>query len=200
MIAVFEIVNIKRLLKALAPSEQRQILALASKTFYSADQLGILERFEESDVSCFEVEKEVLDRIADSGSPQGILAVATVKETDVDSLAQCRRVVVVDAVQDPGNLGAIARTAAAAGFDAIATSKGTADLWSSKAIRASAGASFALQSLRNFDLVSGLNTLREAATLSLPPTLKVTRNLMHCRSQNTWRSLWEAKLTAYRKW
>ena len=130
--------------------------------FYSADQLGILERFEESDVSCFEVEKEVLDRIADSGSPQGILAVATVKETDVDSLAQCRRVVVVDAVQDPGNLGAIARTAAAAGFDAIATSKGTADLWSSKAIRASAGASFALQSLRNFDLVSGLNALREA--------------------------------------
>ena len=79
-------------------------------------------------MSCFEVEKEVLDRIADSGSPQGILAVATVKETDVDSLAQCRRVVVVDAVQDPGNLGAIARTAAAAGFDAIATSKGTADL------------------------------------------------------------------------
>ena len=113
-------------------------------------------------MSCFEVEKEVLDRIADSGSPQGILAVATVKETDVDSLAQCRRVVVVDAVQDPGNLGAIARTAAAAGFDAIATSKGTADLWSSKAIRASAGASFALQSLRNFDLVSGLNALREA--------------------------------------
>ena len=110
-------------------------------------------------MSCFEVEKEVLDRIADSGSPQGILAVATVKETDVDSLAQCRRVVVVDAVQDPGNLGAIARTAAAAGFDAIATSKGTADLWSSKAIRASAGASFALQSLRNFDLVSGLDAL-----------------------------------------
>ena len=33
-------------------------------------------------MSCFEVEKEVLDRIADSGSPQGILAVATVKETE----------------------------------------------------------------------------------------------------------------------
>ena len=113
-------------------------------------------------MSCFEVEKEVLDRVADSGSPQGILAVVTIKEADVDSLAQCRRVVVIDAVQDPGNLGAIARTAVAAGFDAIATSKGTADLWSSKAIRASAGTSFALQSLRNFDLVSGLDALRDA--------------------------------------
>ncbi len=126
---------------------------------------------------CHEVEKESLDRVADSGSPQGILAVATIKEAEIQSLAQHRRVVIVDAVQDPGNLGAIARTAVAAGFDAIATSKGTADLWSPKAIRASAGTSFAMQSLRNLDLESGLDALLAAGHFVVATDSKGTTEL-----------------------
>ena len=163
MIAVFEIVNIKRLLKALAfIRTAADIGAGIQDIFYSADQLGILERFEESDVSCFEVEKEVLDRIADSGSPQGILAVATVKETDVDSLAQCRRVVVVDAVQDPGNLGLLLGQPLRLGSTPSLPRKEQRTCGARKRFEPALNASFALQSLRNFDLVSGLNALREA--------------------------------------
>jgi len=109
-----------------------------------------------------EVEKETLDRVADSGTPQGLLAVAAINEAEIESIVELRRVVVVDSVQDPGNVGAIVRTAAAAGFDAIVTSQGTADLWSPKAIRASAGTLFALQASRNLDLSFGLDALLAA--------------------------------------
>ena len=72
------------------------------------------------------------------------------------------RVVVIDSVQDPGNLGAIVRTAAAAGFDAVVTGPGTADLWSTRAIRASAGTLFTLHMAKRVDLESTLDLLRVA--------------------------------------
>ena len=100
--------------------------------------------------------------MADSGTPQGLLAVAAINEAEIKSIAELRRVVVVASVQDPGNLGAIVRTAVAAEFAAIVVSKGTTDLWSPKAIRASAGTLFALQSSRNLDLSFGLDALLAA--------------------------------------
>ena len=53
--------------------------------------------------------------------------------------------VVFDQVQDPGNVGAILRCAAAFGFDQVITTAGTAALWSAKVIRAAMGAHFSLQ-------------------------------------------------------
>ncbi len=114
------------------------------------------------EIDSYEVDPQVLDDIADSASPQGVLAVATARETAIESIAEMHRVVVIDSVQDPGNLGAIVRTAAAAGFDAVVTGPGTADLWSTRAIRASAGTLFALHMAKRVDLESSLDLLRVA--------------------------------------
>jgi RNA methyltransferase, TrmH family len=51
-------------------------------------------------------------------------------------------VLVLDGVQDPGNLGTLARSAAAFGCDALVCLPGTVDPWNPKAVRASAGALF----------------------------------------------------------
>ena len=127
--------------------------------FYRSDQSRIADTFREKGVLAHEVESDVLDHIADSGSPQGLLAVAKVDDSALPSIAKCRRIVVVDSVQDPGNVGAIVRTAVAAGFEAIVTSSGTADLLSPRSIRASAGTIFGLQSARNMDLGLVLDSL-----------------------------------------
>ena len=127
--------------------------------FYRSDQSRIADTFREKGVLAHEVESDVLDHIADSGSPQGLLAVAKVDDSALPSIAKCRRRVVVDSVQDPGNVGAIVRTAVAAGFEAVITSSGTADLLSPRSIRASAGTIFGLQSARNMDLGSVLDSL-----------------------------------------
>ena len=127
--------------------------------FYRSDQSRIADTFSESGVLAHEVQNDVLDQISDSGSPQGVLAVAKAQDSGLPSIAKCRRIVVVDSVQDPGNVGAIVRTAVAAGFEAVITSSGTADLLSPRSIRASAGTIFGLQSARNMDLGSVLDSL-----------------------------------------
>ena len=132
------------------------------EVFYRPDQEQISVSVEAADANFYEVDAETLDEIADSSSPQGVLAIAKVEETAVDDIAAMQRVVVIDSVQDPGNVGAIVRTAAAAQFDAVITAPGTADLWSPRAIRASAGTLFALNVARRVDLGSTLDLLREA--------------------------------------
>jgi len=127
--------------------------------FYRPDQAQISEFPELIDSNLHQVDPRTLDDISDSSTPQGVLAVVNVHETAVESIAKMRRVVVIDSVQDPGNLGAIVRTAAAAQFDAVITAPGTADLWSARAIRASAGTLFALHVARRVDLDSSLDLL-----------------------------------------
>jgi TrmH family RNA methyltransferase len=67
---------------------------------------------------------------------------------------------VLDRLQDPGNVGALVRTAGAIGFDGVLCVKGTADPFSPKAVRASAGALFRLPVYESGDPEEALDTLR----------------------------------------
>jgi len=59
----------------------------------------------------------------------------------------------VEDIQDPGNLGSILRSAAAAGCDAVFLSPGCADAWSPKVLRAGMGGHFVLSILESADLI-----------------------------------------------
>jgi TrmH family RNA methyltransferase len=83
-------------------------------------------------------------------TPQGAIAIARVREATAAEAMDAARaagwpLIVLDGVQDPGNVGAIARTAAAAGAAAIVLLSGTADPYGPKAVRASAGNVFRLK-------------------------------------------------------
>jgi TrmH family RNA methyltransferase len=95
-----------------------------------------------------------LERLADTTTPQGILAVGELPAEGLGALPEvgaepgsaARRdvVLLVDGVQDPGNLGTLLRTLAAVGGRAAICCKGTVDPFNPKALRGSAGAALSL--------------------------------------------------------
>jgi TrmH family RNA methyltransferase len=95
-------------------------------------------------VELAEVSPQEFASAAETESPQGVLAIAEVPGRTFDELPredQCR-LLVLDAVQDPGNVGTILRTAAALGITATVALPGTVDLWNAKVVRSAMGAHF----------------------------------------------------------
>jgi len=93
----------------------------------------------------------------------GIAAIARMSESTLD-LALTKPnvlIVILDSVQDPGNLGTILRSSLAFGADAVVLSKGCVDLYSSKVLRGAMGTSFALPIVRDAELESIIVQLRE---------------------------------------
>jgi TrmH family RNA methyltransferase len=81
---------------------------------------------------------------AETDSPQGVLAIANTPTRSLDHLASLERarILVLDAIQDPGNVGTMIRTAAALGATATVALPGTVDLWNAKVVRSAMGAHF----------------------------------------------------------
>ncbi len=90
------------------------------------------------------VSGRVLESLADVKTPQPVAAVVTLPQVVPLRAIRWERLVVADGLQDPRNVGALVRTAHAAGFDALAVLPNTADPFHPAAVRASAGSCFAL--------------------------------------------------------
>ena len=92
-----------------------------------------------------ELDANVFNRITDADNGVGILAVIDKKEIEpenIEDIPQDANVLVLDRLQDPGNIGTMIRTAVAAGYGLIVAVKGTADVFSAKVLRATAGMIF----------------------------------------------------------
>lgn len=95
-------------------------------------------------VRVVEVEDGLLASIADTESPQGIVFICKGKNLTVPDQLAGNRYLLLDGVQDPGNVGTIWRTADAFGADGLILCGGCADPWNPKTVRATMGAVFRL--------------------------------------------------------
>lgn len=91
-----------------------------------------------------QVSEQVLRKLADTETPQGIVAVVSYKTIDLNEInfKGMPFLVVCDNIQDPGNLGTIIRASDAAGADAVILLPGTCDAFMQKVVRATAGSLF----------------------------------------------------------
>ncbi len=111
----------------------------------NTESAHLLDRLAQRSVPCHQVSDDVMVACTDTVTPPGLLAV--VPFPDVPAPDPPTWTLVVDNVRTPGNLGAILRTAAAAGVDQILLSPGTVDLYNPKVLRGGAGAHFCLSIL-----------------------------------------------------
>lgn len=120
--------------------------------FYSPQSTGrgreIIQHFLDKGIDGFEVSPEVMGKISDTETAQGILLL--VPQTMVPLPAEPTLVLILDQLRDPGNCGTILRTAAAAGVQLVFNAPGSADLFMPKVVRAGMGAHFRM-SIRQSD-------------------------------------------------
>jgi len=103
---------------------------------------GALEAARHAGCEISELSPGVLERVADAATPQPCAAIVVARESNFKELSAARFLIVVDAVQDPGNLGAIVRVAEASGAAGVIVTGASADPFGPKALRGSAGSSF----------------------------------------------------------
>ncbi len=93
-------------------------------------------------IRAVEVPEDVMASISPMKSPQGALFTVSLPEGKAPETLPGSRYMVLDGVQDPGNVGTILRTLDAFGFDGLLLLEGCADPWSVKTVRSSMGAVF----------------------------------------------------------
>jgi RNA methyltransferase, TrmH family len=104
---------------------------------------ALLDRAEASGVPILTVSDREFDSAAGTDAPQGVLAIAEVPQATLQTLPSAGvRLLVLDGLQDPGNVGTILRTAAAFGVSATIALPGTVDLWNAKVVRSAMGSHF----------------------------------------------------------
>jgi TrmH family RNA methyltransferase len=86
------------------------------------------------------VDSRVFQKISDTKSPQGILAVLKIPQFKTSRILAQDRIIIADGISDPGNLGTIIRSAAALGFSGLITTQGSTDIFGPKVVRSSQGA------------------------------------------------------------
>ncbi|HZG43037.1 MAG TPA: RNA methyltransferase [Longimicrobium sp.] len=106
----------------------------------------LLQAIHKRRIDLREVGEAALRELAGTETPQGILAVAGIPTGGLERIPVAERavVLVLDAVQDPGNFGTLARTAEALGAAGVVALTGTVDPWNAKSVRAAMGSTFRL--------------------------------------------------------
>lgn len=135
-----------RVVEELLTSELPLRFAVVSPGLKTTERGRELVRALEARAPIRRVDDRQLDALAGTETPQGVLAVAEIPRRELDQVEvrAASTVLVLDAVQDPGNFGTMIRTADALGVDLVAALPGTVDPWNPKSVRAAAGASFRL--------------------------------------------------------
>jgi len=129
--------------------KQPQHILLNAAALHSAEIKVLLERAAGAPVT--QLDDKLFAELSELKTPTGILALIDLPQP-AGTIADSRFALLIEDIQDPGNLGSMLRSAAAAGCDAVFLSTGCADAWSPRVLRAAMGGHFALAIYERHDL------------------------------------------------
>lgn len=125
-------------------------LIVNEQALQNAEIAGLLDAC--GDVPQTQLDNPLFAQLSELKTPNGLLALVDIPQAKV-SAAHSQFALLLEDIQDPGNIGSILRSAAAAGCDAVFLSQGCADAWSPRVLRAGMGGHFALSIFESADLL-----------------------------------------------
>ena len=143
----------------------------ASKVFYTAQALAAEPRIAALGDEAYEISDSVAQKLAETKSPQGLFVLFQMPEKIDFAPESLRRCLVLERVQDPSNIGALLRSAAAFGFDTVLLGEGCGDAFCGKALRSSMGALGALHLVQEVDVPCACEALRSGGVRVLAAAL-----------------------------
>lgn len=136
----------------------------------------LIERLEKLNCQLVVVPDSLYNKISDTEQPQGIMVVVKKRQTTLESMVAADEknplVVVLDGIQDPGNVGTIIRTADAAGCTGVIALKGSADIYAGKTVRASMGSLFHLPVVEGISSIEMIGLLQRCGVRVLATSLQ----------------------------
>ena len=131
--------------------------AVTRETMDSNEISGLLDELIERGVPVYEIPEPLFASLADTVNPQGVILIAERPKTGREAVTlekggETPLVVFLQRTNDPSNLGAVFRTAEAAGVSAVVVSAGSANVFSPKSIRAAMGSNLRVPTWDNADL------------------------------------------------
>ncbi|NMA01705.1 MAG: RNA methyltransferase [Clostridia bacterium] len=127
--------------EAITNQEDIVVLLVSDKLLNNNSIKNLLKKYKNKPLI---VADEVLAKQLKTVNPQGIAAIVHKPQFDKEKVLEGEVILVIDGVQDPGNLGTIFRTALAAGVSGVFCLKGTVDVFNDKTLRSTMGAIFNL--------------------------------------------------------
>ncbi|MDP2852134.1 MAG: RNA methyltransferase [Gallionella sp.] len=154
--------------------KQPQHILLNAAALHDAEITALLERA--AGVPVTQLDDKLFAELSELKTPTGILALIGLPQP-TGTIADSRFALLLEDIQDPGNLGSMLRSAAAAGCDAVFLSTGCADAWSPKVLRAAMGGHFALNIHERQDLP---DVAKAFCGMLLAASLQAKRSLYDC--------------------
>jgi len=114
----------------------------------------LIQQFSKKGAEIFRARKKEIEKLTDTETPQGIMALVKKKKFTLSSdfLKKASLLLSLDNIRDPGNLGTMIRTADAAGADGVLLSNGCVELYNPKVVRSTMGSIFHLPVVEGLDL------------------------------------------------
>lgn len=153
--------------------KQPQHILLNAAAMHDAEISGLLQRMDNVPVTL--LDDSLFAGLSELKTPSGVLALIEVPRPEA-AVSQSRFALLLEDIQDPGNLGSMLRSAAAAGCDAVFLSQACADAWSPKVLRAAMGGHFVLdihEAADLTDIAARFDGATFAATLQARDSLYV---------------------------
>lgn len=133
--------------------------------------------YEVAKLNCVYVDEKVFNTITEVKNPQGILAIIEKKNKEKQINYNEDIIVVLDDIQDPGNLGTILRTVDSVGLSQIVVSKKSGDIYNSKVVRSTMGAIFRVNVIESENLVDTIKEIKKHKYTITSTTLNTDKSL-----------------------